>query len=87
MRNADALSWHRYTHERWSLVIKGSLPLTGFALARSAPPSRLARLVLGGALVRLAAAVVTFAGPGLHTCADPNDPGAANFSSPHRRES
>jgi Protein of unknown function (DUF998) len=58
--SAGALSWHHYTHEWVSLVIKVSLLLTGFAFARSAWPSRLGRLVLGGALVLLAAGVVTF---------------------------
>jgi Protein of unknown function (DUF998) len=57
---AGALSWHHYTHEWVSLGIKVSLLLTGFAFARSAWPSRLARLVLSGALVLLAAGIVTF---------------------------
>lgn len=57
---AGALSWHHYAHEWVSLGIKVSLLLTGFAFARSAWPSRLARLVLGGALVLLAAGIVTF---------------------------
>lgn len=55
-----ALSWHHYAHVWISLGIKVSLLLTGFAFARSAWPSRLARLVLGGALVILAAGIVTF---------------------------
>ncbi len=58
--SAGALSWHHYTHEWVSLGIKVSLLLSGFAFARSAWPSRLARLVLGGALVILAAGIVTF---------------------------
>jgi hypothetical membrane protein len=58
--SAGALSWHHYTHEWMSLVIKVSLLLTGFAFARSAWPSRLGRLVLSGALVLLAAGIVTF---------------------------
>jgi hypothetical protein len=58
--SAGALSWHHYTHEWLSLVIKVSLLLTGFAFAVCAWPSRLARLVLGGALVLLTAGVVTF---------------------------
>jgi hypothetical membrane protein len=57
---AGALSWHHYAHEWVSLGIKVSLLLTGFAFARSAWPSRLARLVLSGALVLLAAGIVTF---------------------------
>jgi hypothetical protein len=57
---AGALSWHHYAHEWVSLGIKVSLLLTGFAFARSAWPSRLARLVLTGALVLLAAGIVTF---------------------------
>jgi len=56
---AGALSWHHYAHEWVSLGIKVSLLLTGFAFARSAWPSRLARLVLSGALVLLAAGMVT----------------------------
>lgn len=57
---AGALSWHHYAHEWVSFAIKVSLLLTGFAFARSAWPSRLARLVLGGALVLLVAGIVTF---------------------------
>jgi hypothetical membrane protein len=57
---AGALSWHHYAHEWISLGIKVSLLLTGFAFARSAWPSRLARLVFGGALVVLTAGIVTF---------------------------
>jgi Protein of unknown function (DUF998) len=57
---AGALSWHHYAHEWVSLGIKVSLLLTGFAFARSAWPSRLARLVSTGALVLLAAGIVTF---------------------------
>ena len=57
---AGALSWHYYAHGWLSLGINVSLLLTGFAFARSAWPSRLARLVLGGALVLLAAGIVTF---------------------------
>ncbi len=57
---AGALSWHHYAHEWVSLGIKVALLATGFAFARSAWPSRLARLVLGGALVLLAAGIVTF---------------------------
>lgn len=57
---AGALSWHHYAHEWVSFGIKVSLLLTGFAFARSAWPSRLARLVLSGALVLLAAGIVTF---------------------------
>jgi hypothetical protein len=57
---AGLLSWHHYAHEWVSLGIKVSLLLTGFAFARSAWPSRLARLVLCGALVLLASGIVTF---------------------------
>ncbi len=57
---AGALSWHHYAHEWVSLGINVSLLLTGFAFARSAWPSRLARLVLSGALVLLSAKIVTF---------------------------
>jgi hypothetical membrane protein len=57
---AGLLSWHHYAHEWVSFAIKVSLLLTGFAFARSAWPSRLARLVLGGALLLLAAGIVTF---------------------------
>jgi hypothetical membrane protein len=57
---AGTLSWHHYAHEWVSLGIKVSLLLTGFAFARSAWPSRLARLVLSGALVLLVAGIVTF---------------------------
>jgi MFS family permease len=58
---AGALSWHHYAHGWVSLGINGSLLLTGFAFARSAWPSRLARIVLRGALVILVAWIVTFA--------------------------
>jgi hypothetical membrane protein len=54
------LSGHHYAHEWISLGIKVSLLATGFAFARSAWPSRLGRLVLGGALVLLVAGIVTF---------------------------
>jgi hypothetical membrane protein len=57
---AGMLSWHHYAHERVSLGINVSLLLTGFTFARSAWPSRLARLVLSGALVLLVAWIVTF---------------------------
>jgi hypothetical membrane protein len=56
----DGRSWHYEAHIWLSLGIKVSLLLTGFAFARSAWPSRLGRLVLGGALVLLAAGIVTF---------------------------
>jgi hypothetical membrane protein len=58
--DAGAASWHYYAHAWLSLGIKVSLLLTGFAFARSAWPSRLGRLVLGGALVLLVAGIVTF---------------------------
>jgi len=57
---AGLLSWHHYAHEWISLGIHVFLLLTGFVFARSAWPSRLARLVLSGALVLLAAGIVTF---------------------------
>jgi hypothetical membrane protein len=57
---AGLLSWHHYAHEWISFGIHVSLLLTGFVFARSAWPSRLAALVLGGALVLLAAGIVTF---------------------------
>jgi hypothetical membrane protein len=57
---AGALSWHHYAHEWLSLGIDVSLLATGFVFARSAWPSRLARLVLSGALVILSAWLVTF---------------------------
>jgi hypothetical membrane protein len=58
--DAGAASWHYYAHAWLSLSIKVSLLLTGFVFARSAWPSRLARLVLSGAVVLLAAGIVTF---------------------------
>jgi hypothetical membrane protein len=58
--DAGAASWHFYAHAWLSVAIKAFLLLTGFAFARSAWPSELARLVLGGALVLLAAGIVTF---------------------------
>jgi hypothetical membrane protein len=57
---AGALSWHHYAHVWLSLGINVTLLLTGFAFARSAWPSRLARVVLVGALLLLAAWLVTF---------------------------
>lgn len=57
---AGALSWHHYAHEWVSLGIMVSLLSTGFAFAGSVWPSRLGRLVLSGALVLLAAGIVTF---------------------------
>jgi hypothetical membrane protein len=53
-------SWHYEAHVWLSLGIKVALLLTGFVFARSAWPSRLGRLVLGGALVLLLAGIVTF---------------------------
>jgi hypothetical membrane protein len=58
--NAGEASWHYYAHAWLSVAIKVCLLLTGFAFARSAWPSRLGRLVLGGAVVLLVAGVVTF---------------------------
>lgn len=57
---AGAASWHYYAHVWLSLGIDVSLLLTGIAFARSAWPSRLGRLVLGGTLAILAAWLVTF---------------------------
>jgi hypothetical membrane protein len=57
---AGAMSWHYEAHVWLSLGIKVALLATGFAFARSAWPSRLGRLVLGGALVLLVAGIVTF---------------------------
>lgn len=59
-QEAGALSWHHYAHEWLSLGIEASLLLSAFAFARSAWPSPLARIVLGGATVVLAAWLVTF---------------------------
>jgi hypothetical protein len=58
---SGSLSWHHYAHEWASLVINASLLLTPFALVRSAWPSRLARVVLVGAVAILAVWCVTFA--------------------------
>jgi hypothetical protein len=58
--DAGALSWHFHAHGWLSLGIDVTLLLTGFALARSAWPSRLARLTLSGALVLVTAWTVTF---------------------------
>ncbi len=57
---AGELSWHHYAHEWLTIGIFASLLLTGFAFARSAWPSRLARLVLGGALVLTGVFIVTW---------------------------
>ncbi len=57
---AGALSWHHYAHVYLSLAINVTLLLTGLAFARSAWPSRLGRLVLSGALLLMAAWLVTF---------------------------
>jgi hypothetical membrane protein len=53
-------SWHYEAHIWLSLGIKVALLATGFAFVRSAWPSRLGRLVLGGALVLLVVGIVTF---------------------------
>lgn len=53
-------SWHYEAHIWLSLGIKVALLASGFAFARSAWPSRLGRLVLGGALVLLAAGIATY---------------------------
>jgi hypothetical membrane protein len=57
---AGELSWHHYAHEWLTFGIFVSLLLTGFTFARSAWPSRLARFVLSGALVFMAAFIVTW---------------------------
>jgi hypothetical protein len=57
---AGALSWRYYADVWLSLGINISLLLTGFAFARSAWPSRLARLVFSGTVVLLLAGIVTF---------------------------
>jgi hypothetical membrane protein len=58
--DAGAASWHFYAHSWLSVGIKVALLGSGFAFARSAWPSRLGKLVLGGALVLLVAGIVTF---------------------------
>jgi hypothetical membrane protein len=58
--DAGDASWHYYAHAWLSLGIKASLLLTGFTFARSAWPSRLGRLVSSGAVVLLAAGIITF---------------------------
>jgi len=55
-----ALSWHHYAHHWLTFGIYVSVLLTGFVFARAAWPSRLARLVLGGAVVLLIAWIVTY---------------------------
>ena len=57
---AGTLSWHHYAHEWASLGIDAFLLLTPFAIARSAWPSRLARLTLSGGLVVLIVWAITF---------------------------
>jgi hypothetical protein len=56
-QQAGSLSWREYGHIWASFGIEGGLLLTPFALARSLWPSRLARLVLFGAV----AVVITLA--------------------------
>lgn len=58
--DAGASSWHFYAHSWLSVGIKVALLASGFAFARSAWPSQLGRLVLGGAVVFLVAGIVTF---------------------------
>ncbi|MGH2833965.1 MAG: DUF998 domain-containing protein [Solirubrobacteraceae bacterium] len=53
-------SWHYEAHVWLSLGIKVALLASGFAFARSAWPSQLGRLVVGGALMLLVAGIVTF---------------------------
>jgi hypothetical protein len=57
---AGALSWRHYGHEWSSLGIEVALVLTPFALAVSAWPSRLARLVLGAGVAVLLARATTY---------------------------
>ncbi len=57
---ASGRSWHYEAHIWLSLGIRIALLASGFVFARSAWPSRLGRLVLGGALVLLAPGIVTF---------------------------
>ncbi|HEY2142277.1 MAG TPA: DUF998 domain-containing protein [Solirubrobacteraceae bacterium] len=57
---AGGRSWHYEAHVWLSLGIKVALLASGFAFARSAWPSQLGRLVLGGALILLVAGIVTF---------------------------
>jgi hypothetical protein len=57
---AGTVSWHFYAHVWLSLGIKVSLLASGFAFVPSAWPSRLARLVLSGAIVLLVAGIVTY---------------------------
>lgn len=57
---AGTLSWHHYAHEWASVAIDAFLLLTPFAIARSAWPSRLARLTLGGGVVALIVWTITF---------------------------
>ncbi len=56
---AGTLSWHHYAHGWASLGINAFLLLTPFAIARSAWPSRLARLTFGGGIVVLMVWLVT----------------------------
>ncbi len=60
---ADALSWHHYAHHWLTFGIYVSVLLTGFVFARAAWPGRLARLVLGGAVVLLIAWIFTYVLP------------------------
>jgi len=55
-----ALSWHHYAHVWFTFGIEVSLLVTAFVFVRSAWPSRLARIVLIGALVVLVAWIITF---------------------------
>jgi hypothetical protein len=57
---AGGRSWHYEAHSWLSLGIKAALLASGFVFARSAWPSGLGRLVLGGALLLLVAGIVTF---------------------------
>jgi hypothetical protein len=57
---AGTLSWHHYAHMWASLGIQIALVLTPFALARTAWPSRLARLLLAGGIVVALALGVDF---------------------------
>ena len=58
--DAGAASWHYYAHHWLTFGIYVSVLLTGFVFARSAWPSRLARLVLVDAVALLIAWIVTY---------------------------
>ncbi|MGO9322163.1 MAG: DUF998 domain-containing protein [Solirubrobacteraceae bacterium] len=57
---AGLLSWHYYAHQWAAVGIQVALTLTPFALARSAWPGRLARLMLYGALAIVIVSAAVF---------------------------